>query len=88
MFHTAVMGFLDDQERRAFADRVATAGATWITNEFPGVVPGVADTGLAAPDGAHDGFVLALDGRAVALADPHGAWLRWMPEARATPTSS
>jgi len=78
VFHSAVVAYLPEEARRVFVDQVTTSDAHWICNEFPGVVPGVGDTGLTKPAGAHDGFTLALDGRPVALADPHGEWLVWM----------
>jgi len=51
--------------------------AVWLSNEGPGVVPG-----LAVPDCEDDPFVLARDGHTpLALADGHGTWLRWLSEA-------
>jgi hypothetical protein len=77
IFHTAVLGYVrDPADRRGLADTVRALGARWIANEPPGVVeleqpprPG------AAPGGE---VLLSLDGEALAWADPHGAWLRWL----------
>ncbi len=78
VFHSAVLGYLGHGARQRFVDQVAATQAHWISNEFPGVSPGVPDTGVTKPDGTHDGFTLAVDGTPVALADPHGEWLVWM----------
>ena len=49
-------------------------GATWLSSEPPGVVPGTEGP-------ARDGHtcVLARDGRCIALTESHGTWLRWLP---------
>lgn len=57
-----------------FAGTVRGLGATWLSSEPPGVVPGT--------DGpARDGHtcVLARDGDVIALTESHGTWLRWLP---------
>jgi hypothetical protein len=77
VFHTAVLGYVrDPADRRRLADTVRALGARWIANEPPGLVdldqpprPG------PAPGGE---ILLSLDGDALAWADPHGAWLRWL----------
>jgi hypothetical protein len=77
VFHTAVLGYVrDPADRRGLADTVRALGARWIANEPPEVVeveqpprPG------PAPGGE---ILLSLDGEALAWADPHGAWLRWL----------
>jgi hypothetical protein len=55
------------------ADTVRGLGATWLSSEPPGVVPGT--------DGpARDGHtcVLARDGRGIAVTESHATWLRWL----------
>jgi hypothetical protein len=77
VFHTAVLGYVrDPADRRRLAETVRALGARWIANEPPGVVeveqpprPG------PAPGGE---ILLSLDGEALAWADSHGAWLRWL----------
>jgi hypothetical protein len=76
VFHTAVLGYLaDPDERAAFAATVRALGATWISNEVPGVFPEIAaKASVVRPSGA---FLLAVDGVPVAWTDPHGAWVDW-----------
>lgn len=73
VFHTAVLPYVEESRRAAFADLVGRLGVVWLSNEGPGVLPWV-----EAPTLRH-GFVLVQDGRTVlAETDPHGTWLRWM----------
>ena len=80
VFHTAVLTYLDPAERAAFAALVGELPVRWISQEDPGVLPGVRDR---LPDGEPDGpdFVLALDGGPVARSAPHGGRLRWLSPA-------
>jgi hypothetical protein len=77
VFHTAVLGYLDDPgERAALGRLVAGLGAVWISNEPPGVVAGVPEEVLRErPPG--DDFLLCVDGRATAWTDGHGTWIDW-----------
>jgi hypothetical protein len=75
VYHSAVMAYVAPADRQRFADLVRGLGAVWLSNEGPGVVPGV-------PVPAYQGapFVLARDGRtALAITDGHGQWLQWLP---------
>jgi hypothetical protein len=59
---------------RYFSATVRDLGVVWLSNEAPGVVPGLPETtrerGLS---------VLARDGHTpLAHTDPHGTWLRWL----------
>lgn len=73
VFHTAVLGYVDAAGRAGFAATVAGLGATWLSNEAPGMVPGTAvDTGGASR------FVLARDGVPLALTGPHGTSVDWL----------
>jgi hypothetical protein len=77
IFHTAVLTYLDMEEREAFTQQVQGLGAEWISNEGPGVTPGI----TPHPDRASnrdDGFVLAHASRQVAFCDPHGSWIQWL----------
>jgi hypothetical protein len=90
VFHSAVLAYVAAERRQAFADLLAAGSRTrdivWISNEGPGIVPGIADLG-ARKGGMR--FVLGRTrltrGRrtdlALALAHPHGADLRWMASA-------
>lgn len=84
VFHTAVLAYLDEAGRDRFAATMARLraerGVRWLANEGRTVVPGVAGTlpsTLPAASGSAD-FVLALDGRALALAQPHGRAVHWL----------
>ncbi|TFC57320.1 DUF2332 domain-containing protein [Cryobacterium sp. TMB1-7] len=84
VFHTAVLAYLDEAGRDRFVATMARLraerGVRWLANEGRTVVPGVAGTlpsTLPAASGSAD-FVLSLDGRAVALAQPHGRAVHWL----------
>jgi hypothetical protein len=66
IFHTAVLPYVPTAGRRAFRDALT---GTWIACEAAGV--------LGFEPGPPSLFALALDGRRVAWADPHGASLSW-----------
>jgi hypothetical protein len=73
IYHSAVLGYLGDAERRQFAETVRSLDAVWLSNDvaqLPGTpVPSVGDAM----------FQLVRDGQALlALADTHGTWLRWL----------
>ena len=76
VFHSAVLAYLDDAGRAAFAAQLheiaATRPVVWLSNEAPGVVVDV-----AAPPGPAP-FVLARDGAPLAFTGPHGQFLDWM----------
>jgi hypothetical protein len=77
VYHSAVLAYVTPRGRREFADTVRGLGAAWLSNEGPGVVPGL-------PVPAHEGapFVLGRDGRTpLAITDGHGQWLRWLDQA-------
>ena len=80
VYHSAVLAYVAPGLRQRFADTVRGVADVWLSNEGPGVVPGLPPVpGLAGPDEG-DPFVLARDGRTpLALADGHGTWLRWLP---------
>jgi hypothetical protein len=72
VFHSAVLAYVDDRKRAAFARAVQELGVTWLSNEAPGVL----GRRFAAIDGR--GFLLIKDGETLlAETDPHGTWLRW-----------
>jgi hypothetical protein len=75
VFHSAVIAYLDSDGRRSFGEMmrslVADGRCRWVSNEAPGVVPGIDGPRLPAR------FVLALDGRPVASAQGHGRALTW-----------
>jgi hypothetical protein len=74
IYHTSALWYLPAERREQFAGTVRGLGATWLSSEPPGVVPG---TEGPARDG--ETCVLARDGHIIALTESHGTWLRWLP---------
>ena len=74
VYHTSVLYQVGPGLREQFIGTVRSLGATWLSSEAPGVVPG---TSRPATD--EQMCVLAQDGHPIACADSHGAWLRWLP---------
>ena len=79
VFHSAVAAYLSEEDRARFqammTGLVADGRCHWVSNEAPNVLPDVTATGPVPPEAR--GFVLGVDGQAVAMAHGHGAWLRW-----------
>ncbi|GAB48234.1 DUF2332 domain-containing protein [Mobilicoccus pelagius] len=84
VFHTAVVAYLepDDRERfvDAMTDRVAHDRCRWVSNEGKNVVPSITATGPTIPED-HPTFVLGLDGTALAWTHGHGRSLTWLDRA-------
>jgi hypothetical protein len=79
VYHSAVLAYVTPEKRRQFADLLAGLPAVWLSNEAPGVVPGVPAPDVPGPADGTAPFLLVRDGRtAVALTDPHGTWVRWL----------
>ncbi|WP_203899185.1 DUF2332 domain-containing protein [Virgisporangium aliadipatigenens] len=77
IMHTAVLAYLEPAEREAFARTVTKLPGHWISNEGGAVFPWQSEAAGLPPETAAR-FVLALDDRAVALSEPHGASLTWL----------
>ena len=79
IFHNAVLGYVAaPNERDAFACAARALARFWISNELPDVFPAIA---ARAPSPRLRGrFLLALNGRPLAWADPHGAAMDWIGE--------
>lgn len=81
VFHSAVIAYLPEERRTSFHDLmtglVAAGRCHWVSNEGPRVLPAVTATGPELPEDEH-GFVLGVDGRAVARTQGHGRSLRWL----------
>ncbi|QXT62314.1 DUF2332 domain-containing protein [Tessaracoccus palaemonis] len=76
VMHSATLAYLARPERDAVVAAVRASGAHWLSFEGPTVVTSL--RGRTPPvDGPH--FVLALDGEPLAVASPHGRWVRWLP---------
>ena len=69
VFHTAVLWYEPSEGRARFRAALARLAATWIACEGPRL--------LDLEPGPPGLFALALNGRRVAWADPHGARLSW-----------
>ncbi|GGN41336.1 DUF2332 domain-containing protein [Actinoplanes campanulatus] len=74
VFHTSVLYQVPADRRRAFTDLVRTMRAHWIAVENPTVLD---HAGLPNPPDERLHNVLALDGRPLAWARPHGEALSW-----------
>jgi len=78
VFHSAVLAYLDQEQRRRFTEIMHTVKRTrdvhWVSNEAPGVIGG-ADV-EPRPKGR---FVLAHDQVPIAVTGPHGYNLDWLP---------
>jgi len=75
IFHSAVLPYVASDNRERFFDTVGGLPAVWLSNEAPGVVPGV--SAPACPGGP---FLLIRDGDTpLAYTDGHGAWVQWLP---------
>ena len=72
VYHCSVLYQVPPQGREQLAATVRRLGASWLSAEAPGILPGT-----AAPAVDDQMYVLARDGRPVATADSHGTWLDW-----------
>ena len=79
VFHSAVIAYLETADRERFAAMMAglvdDGRCHWVSNEGPRVLPDLVPDGVDVPFGR---FVLAVDGRPVALTHGHGAELDWL----------
>jgi hypothetical protein len=74
-----VLAYVTPDKRQLFADLLTGLPGVWLSNEAPGVVPGVRTPGVPGPADGTAPFLLIRDGRStVALTDPHGTWVRWL----------
>ncbi|MBX6355153.1 MAG: DUF2332 domain-containing protein [Micromonosporaceae bacterium] len=75
VFHTSVLAYVPPDGRRAFTEVVRSLPARWISNEAPGVVPGIVEP--TTPTSERLTTRLALDGQVLGCAAPHGQSLEW-----------
>jgi len=80
VLHTAVLPYVPSERRRAFAELVRSLPVRWLSQEAADALP---DVRAGLPDGVNVAgrFVLALDGRPLALTAPHGGRIDWLPGA-------
>ncbi|MGV3713029.1 DUF2332 family protein [Pseudolysinimonas sp.] len=70
VFHSAVLSYVDQPGREAFAERMVNDDrVTWLSNEGEPVFSSIA---AAAGGRANGRMILAVDGRPVAYTGPHG----------------
>ncbi|HET6673331.1 MAG TPA: DUF2332 domain-containing protein [Agromyces sp.] len=77
VFHTAVLMYLDENGRAAFAQTVRSLPGHWLSVEGRSVTPGIRVREDVENDSTD--MVLALDGVQLAWAQPHGRGIRWVP---------
>jgi hypothetical protein len=81
VFHSAVLAYVSPGRRAEFGRAVTALAAVWLAQEDPDVVselPGFPRT-LPAPEPGPTSFLLTRDGQqALAYADGHGTWIRWL----------
>ncbi|MDO5084517.1 MAG: DUF2332 domain-containing protein [Arachnia propionica] len=73
VMHSAFAMYLERAERVGLVRHLTGLGVRHLSFEGPRIMPGV-----SAPDPGRPHFVAALDGRAVAVASPHGRWVDWL----------
>jgi hypothetical protein len=73
IYHSSVLYQVAPDRREKFGATVRSLGATWLSSEAPGVLPG---TSHSSPDELL--CVLARDGDPIAFGDSHGTWLQWL----------
>lgn len=82
VFHTAVLAYVNEQDRNRFAGHMARLPVRWLSNEGQSVVPGVLERLATTPALSQaipaSAFILALDGEPIALTQPHGRSLHWL----------
>lgn len=80
VFHSAVLSYVLPEVRDEFTAMVKGLPCHWVSNEGPGVVEPDSGQLPPSPDPTRGLFTLALDGRALAYADPHGSSLFWFDQ--------
>lgn len=87
VFHSAVLPYMPPHSRRQFIETMHRLPCHWISNEGTGVLPQneaggvlpeVSDRLANLRTEAKGRFILALDGRPMALTGPHGQSLHWL----------
>lgn len=78
ILHSAVLAYLDREDREAVTGAIRASGAHWLSMEgmkvVPEITPRVAALGEPPSPSA---FVLSLDGRPRGFSQAHGRWVRW-----------
>ena len=80
VFHSAVLSYtLDKASRDVFARRIGNLADFWLSNESPTLFSNFGND--LVPERPKGDFLMALNGRPMAWADPHGASLTWIERA-------
>jgi hypothetical protein len=77
VFHSSVLGYLDEVDRARFAATVGGLPGHWVSNDVPDVLARDGGPLPPTPDPGRMWNVLGLDGQAVAYSAPHGQSLHW-----------
>lgn len=77
VFHSAVLTYLSADERSMFTHTVQQLPGHWISNEGAAVIQFPPGSLPERSDSSTSVFVVALDGKPLAYAGPHGQWLDW-----------
>jgi hypothetical protein len=80
VYHSAVLAYVSPGRRAEFGRAVTALGAVWLAQEDPDVLSGLPGFphALPAPEPGPTSFLLTRDGQALAYADGHGTWIRWL----------
>ncbi|MEV0383415.1 DUF2332 domain-containing protein [Nonomuraea sp. NPDC050643] len=78
VFHTAVLWYLPAEDRATFAWQVERLDGHWISQEAPEVFPGITARLPRRPSPDTALYVLALDGRPLAVTAMHGGRQEWL----------
>jgi hypothetical protein len=81
VFHSAVLAYVSPGRRAEFGQAVTALGSVWLAQEDPRVLSGLPGFPrlLPAPEPGPTSFLLTRGGReALAYADGHGTWIRWL----------
>lgn len=78
VFHSAVLAYLEPDQRSRFARIVRGLDVAWLSNEGPSVVRTLKDA-LHRPLPPELCFLLGRDGHSpLAFTHPHGRWVEWL----------
>jgi len=78
VFHSAVLAYVPPQARTRFVDLVRGLPGHWVSNEGMRVLPMIPAPETSPQNAGPAPFLLALDGKPVALTGPHGQSLTWL----------
>ncbi|MBP2703144.1 DUF2332 domain-containing protein [Microbispora sp. RL4-1S] len=78
VFHSALMPYLEPEERDRFVATVRSLPVRWVSNEGSPRLPSVLARLGRPPSPDRLAFLPALDGEPLAMAGPHGEWLDWL----------